>query len=771
MYRFGEFTSKATMAINLAIRIAGELGHTYVGSEHLLWGLCGEGSGVAACVLLSRKVTPGRLGELLVETIGRGAPSALTPEDLTPRCRRILERARREAAQSGCALAGTEHLLVSLLMEQESYALRFLGELGVSDRELLRAARETIGGDAMRAIDPQTVRGPARAARTPVLDKYARDLTAMAAAGRLDPVIGREEELDRVIRILCRRTKNNPCLIGEAGVGKTAIVEALAQKMADGEAPEQLTGKRLLALDLTAMVAGTKYRGDFEERVKSMLSEVTAAGNVLLFIDEIHNIVGVGAAEGAIDAANILKPPLSRGELQLIGATTLEEYHKVIESDSALERRFQTVRVEEPSEAYARQILAGLRPRYESHHRVRIPDETIEASVRLSARYLADRLLPDKAIDLLDEASSKVSLALLERPPVKSGVGVSEKVSPRPVVTPDDVADIVASATGIDVKRLDAEEAHRLSHLEEGLHQYVIGQEEAVRTVAAAVRRGRIGLADPTRPMGSFLFLGPTGVGKTELCRALAMELFGTEKALIRFDMSEYMEKHTVSRLVGSPPGYVGYEEGGQLTERVRRRPWCVLLFDELEKAHPDIFDILLQVLGDGFLTDASGRRVSFRNALVILTSNLGAREISEGRPLGFSPGEEDVAVQRDRVRRAALAEVRRQLRPEFLGRLDRIVIFDPLTREDRIRIAEKELAALAERALSLGCELRFDPSVAVALADAPGCEIYGARPIAGALRDLVEDPLADAALAGDLPDGPVLCRRADDVTLFEKIG
>ena len=509
MYRFGEFTSKATMAINLAIRIAGELGHTYVGSEHLLWGLCGEGSGVAACVLLSRKVTPGRLGELLVETIGRGAPSVLTPEDLTPRCRRILERARREAAQSGCALAGTEHLLVSLLMEQESYALRFLGELEVSDRELLRAVRETIGGDAMRAIDPQTVRGPARAARTPVLDKYARDLTAMAAAGRLDPVIGREEELDRVIRILCRRTKNNPCLIGEAGVGKTAIVEALAQKMADGEAPEQLTGKRLLALDLTAMVAGTKYRGDFEERVKSMLSEVTAAGNVLLFIDEIHNIVGVGAAEGAIDAANILKPPLSRGELQLIGATTLEEYHKVIESDSALERRFQTVRVEEPSEAYARQILAGLRPRYESHHRVRIPDETIEASVRLSARYLADRLLPDKAIDLLDEASSKVSLALLERPPVKSGEGVSEKVSPRPVVTPDDVADIVASATGIDVKRLDAEEAHRLSHLEEGLHQYVIGQEEAVRTVAAAVRRGRIGLADPTRRWAPFSSLVP----------------------------------------------------------------------------------------------------------------------------------------------------------------------------------------------------------------------------------------------------------------------
>ena len=810
MYRFGDFTSKANTAINLAIKISGELGHTYVGSEHLLWGLCGEGSGVAYCALQARQVSTGQLRELLVQSIGRGSPVSLTPEDLTPRSRRILERAAEQARKTGCALAGTEHILLSILAERESYALRFLEEIGVNERELLHTVTDALEGEAaQQAVETRPQRNTARAARTPILDKYSRDLTEQAAAGKIDPVIGREAELDRLMRILCRRTKNNPCLIGEAGVGKTAIVEALAHRIAAGKVPDGLRGKRLVSLDLTAMVAGTKYRGDFEDRVKNVLAEVSAAGNVLLFIDEIHNIVGVGAAEGAIDAANILKPPLSRGELQLIGATTLEEYHQHIEVDHALERRFQTVMVEEPDEEYAVRILMGLREKYEAHHKVQIPEESIRAAVRLSARYIGDRLLPDKALDLLDEAASKVNLVAFGAPEQRESMedqlrrlleekksavsrqdyeraavlrdreqGLREEmkqdpaaIDSRPKVTPEDVAEIVSEASGVDVKKLSAEESERLSHLETYLHRSVIGQDDAVHQVAAAVRRGRTGIADPNRPMGSFLFLGPTGVGKTELCRALARELFGTEKALIRLDMSEYMEKHTVSRLVGSPPGYVGYEEGGQLTERVRRRPWCVLLFDEMEKAHPNVYDLLLQVLGDGFLTDSSGRKVNFRNTIVIFTSNLGAREISGSTPVGFSPVDPEDKEQGKEIRRAAMAAARQQLRPEFLGRLDQIVVFDALGRRELRQIAEQQLEILAQRVLPLGCRLRFDASLIEALIQAADCRTYGARPILKAIREKVETPLADACLVGVLPTGNTLCRIENGSTLFEKIG
>ncbi|MBS4785749.1 MAG: ATP-dependent Clp protease ATP-binding subunit [Clostridiales bacterium] len=810
MFRFGNFTPKANTAINLAIQISGELGHTYVGSEHLLWGLAGEGSGVAYCALQARNVSAGQLSSLLVQNIGRGSPVALSPKDFTPRGRRILERAADDAKRGGCALAGTEHILLALLAEKESYAVRFLTEIGVSEKDLIRVVSDALGGEAMQYGERRPARPAARNARTQTLDKYSKDLTELAAAGRIDPVIGRDQELDRVMRILCRRTKNNPCLIGEAGVGKTAVAEALACRIAAGDVPDGLLGKRLVSLDLTSMVAGTKYRGDFEERVKAVLAEVAAAGNVILFIDEIHNIVGVGAAEGAIDASNILKPPLSRGEIQLIGATTLEEYRRYIEKDSALERRFQSVLVEEPSEEYAVEILTGLRDRYERHHHIRISDEAIRAAVRLSARYVSDRLLPDKAIDLMDEAASKVRLTAYAAPRQQlelrerlrrlgeekdsaiaeqnfelaaslrdQEAGLAEQLAgyeapegeEGPLLTAEDIAEVVSAATGIDVQRLDEESAARLVELEQQLHASIVGQEEAVHTVAGAVRRGRVGLGDPDRPIGSFLFLGPTGVGKTELSRALARQLFGTEKALIRLDMSEYMEKHTVSRMVGSPPGYVGYEEGGQLTEQVRRRPYCVLLFDEMEKAHPDIFNLLLQILEDGVLTDATGRRVSFKNTLIIMTSNIGARYITDRQPLGFG---DSAAAERDRrgdIRRQVLAELKGEFRPEFLNRVDQIVVFDPLSPEDLRQIAQRQLDRLTLRARELGSELEYDESLIAELLSGEETRLYGARPIKRAIRRLLEEPLADASLRGLLPRGRVCCVRRDGETLFEKIG
>ena len=687
MFKFNGFTPKANTAINCAIEEASVLGRTYIGSEHLLLGLLAEGSGVAFTVLGKCDVTAEKVRELLIKTVGKGIRSVLTPSDITPRCKRILEMSLMQTRMSGVPLAGTEHILMNLLKENDSYGVRFLKQLSVEPEAVVKQIgdfAQTTGADLLgvrRAVPPR----PKPAVRTPLVDKYGRDLTEMARQGKIDPVIGREKEIERVLQILTRRTKNNPCLIGEAGVGKTAIAEGIARRIVEMDVPPQLKQKRFIALDLTSMVAGTKYRGDFEERIKNTIDEVVAAGNIILFIDELHTIIGTGAAEGAVDAANILKPQLARGEFQLVGATTIDEYRKFIEKDSALERRFQSILVEEPSEEDAVAIIKGLRERYEEHHRIRILDEAVESAVALSARYIADRRLPDKAIDLIDEACSRVKMnsitvpnslrelenkltalkteketaistqnfecaasirdresdlrARLEKAQndwEDSGDGSLQKL------TSEDIAKLVADITGIDATRLTEAQSERLLHLEESLHQMIVGQEQAVHAVAGAIRRSRVGLHDPSRPLGSFIFLGPTGVGKTELCKALAKCMFGDPHAMIRLDMSEYMERHSVSKLVGSPPGYVGYDEGGQLTEKVRRRPYSVILFDEIEKAHPDFFNMLLQILEDGILTDAQGRTVNFKNTIIIMTSNIGARMICEQGRLGFSAGAQE---------------------------------------------------------------------------------------------------------------------------------
>ena len=756
MYHFSGYTVKANNAVNHSIFIAQQLGHTYVGSEHLLLGLLRESSGVAAGILARKHITYDQVNRAVVRTMGRGVASVLSPDDFSAHCRKIMERASVESKGMGLLLAGTEHLLLAMVREPGSFALRYLLDSGLDSGEVTWLIEEAMTADPGDiGTQEKSRRAPSRpvktggGGRTPVLDKYGRDLTELARNGVLDPVIGREREIQRVVQILTRRTKNNPCLIGETGVGKTAIVEGLAQRMVSGAVPEELAAKRLVTVDLTAVVAGTKYRGDFEERIRAIMEEVVAAGNIILFIDELHTIMGVGAAEGAVDAANIMKPQLARGEFQVVGATTTAEYRKTIERDGALERRFQSVLVEEPSQEDAIAIIRGLRERYERHHGVRITNEAIEAAVTLSSRYDSGRFLPDKAIDLIDEAASRQRLTAGRR---RGPLSISR----------EEIAQVVSQTTGIDLGRVSEEQGQRLSRLEEEIRHRMVGQDEAVKLVCSAIRRGRVGLRDPARPVGSFMFLGPTGVGKTQLCRALGECLLGDPNSVIRLDMSEYMEKHSVSRLIGAPPGYLGYDEGGQLTEKIRRKPYAVVLFDEIEKAHPDVCNLLLQILEEGQLTDSQGRKAVFRNAVIILTSNVGASFITNRRSMGFrsrpAPGEKPEYY--DEV----MAQVRQTFRPEFLNRLDEIVLFHPLSKEELRTIAAMQLEEVRARLEKMDIIAEFTPAAAELIARAGYDQPYGARPLRRAVHSRVEDPLADDILAGRIgPGDRVICDTQGD--------
>ncbi|MCI5753667.1 MAG: ATP-dependent Clp protease ATP-binding subunit [Clostridiales bacterium] len=811
------FTDCARSALEKAQQAASALGHSYVGTEHLLLGLLREGSGPGVKVLCASGLDEGAVRELVESSVGRGAPGAPV-QGLTPNAQRTIELAAADAGRLGCQCVGTEHLLMGILREPECTAARLIthggGELNRLYTELLGLLS---GGDDARPSGrsaPGTGSRIGRKGDTKTLDQFGRDLTELARIGRIDPVIGREDELTRVLQILSRRTKNNPVLIGEPGVGKTAVAEALALRIASGNVPEELRSRRIISLDLAGMVAGTKYRGEFEERVRSVLREVQRAGDVILFLDELHTIVGAGGAEGAIDAANIVKPALGRGELQVIGATTRDEYRRHIEKDAALERRFQPVTVPEPTPEQCVRILHGLRGRYELHHRLAISDEAIEAAVRLSVRYIGDRYLPDKAIDLIDEAASRVRMANRIAPPdLKalesqladlaarrtaaaeaqdyeqaagfrdeeqmlraqldearagwaaqcSGVGVS--------VTAEDVAAVVSVWTGVPLTSITEDEGARLLRMEELLRRRVVGQDEAVRAVSRAVRRGRVGLKDPGRPIGSFLFLGPTGVGKTELCRALAEAVFGDEKSMIRIDMSEYMEKHAVSKLIGSPPGYVGFEEGGQLTEKVRGRPYSVVLFDEIEKANEDVFNLLLQILEDGVLTDSQGRRADFKNTIIVMTSNTGARSITEtGRRLGFSGGGSAGQTQEE-IRSAVMGELRRTFRPEFLNRIDETVVFRRLSQEELQQVATGMLHPVVQRMAGLGVTLEVTDEALEKLAELGYDERYGARPLRRIIRTSIEDAVAERLLDGSLqPGGTVRAVAADGHVQIETI-
>lgn len=794
-----EFTAGAEAALRLAQESAAELGHSYVGTEHLLLGIAREGRGPGARVLLGQGLTAQVLRGTLVRLIGLGAAGGLPAQGLTPRCRESLELALGEARRCQAGQADTGHLLVGLLQQGENAAKRLITAAGKDPRRLLGEANGSYGAGDRNPDRRRSDREDRAVGPTKLLDQFSRDLTAMAAAGELDPVIGREKELHRVMEILSRRRKNNPALIGEPGVGKTAVAEALAMAISAGRVPEELAAKRLVALDLSSMVAGTKYRGEFEERVRNILAEVRRAGNIILFFDELHTIVGAGSAEGAIDAANILKPALGRGDLQVIGATTTEEYRRYIEKDAALERRFQPVAVAEPTAEETQEILKGLRGRYERHHKLTIADEALTAAVRLSVRYLPDRRLPDKAVDLMDEAASRARLREMEFPPALRALEErvaearqakeeairtqdfekaamyrdaegdfrqkleserSQFLQNRPPLTVSDqeVAAVVAAWTGIPVTSLTRGEQDRLLTLEETLSHRVIGQEDAVKTVTRAIRRGRVGLKDPGRPVGSFLFLGPTGVGKTELCKALAHALFGSEEALIRLDMSEYMERHTVSRLLGSPPGYVGHDEGGQLTEAIRRRPYSVILFDEIEKAHEDVWNVLLQAMEDGQITDAQGRRADLRNAVMILTSNVGARQITARGSLGFSAVESTGGLRpRTQVEQAVMEEAKRTFRPEFLNRLDEIVIFRQLDEPQLDTIGRRMLDDLSRRLAALGVSLSVTQEARQLLARSGFDPDYGARPLRRVIRAQIEDPAAELLLSGRLPSGSEL--------------
>ena len=794
------FTSTALGAIRLAQENAVRLGHCYVGSEHLLLGLACQEYSLAARLLGEAGADSRSLRAAVVQLVGTGAPGPTLRQGLTPRCCQVIRRAAEECRRLGGPAVGAEHLLLGVLLETESSGARLLGACEVDRESLRRAVYAALGGEEgvsrpIRSREPERASGDTRQ-----LDQCARDLTRMAAEGRLDPVIGREEELTRVIQILSRRTKNNPALIGEPGVGKTAVAEGLALAIADGAAPAHLLGKRVCALDLSAMVAGTKYRGEFEEKLKHVLQEVRRAGNIILFIDELHTIVGAGSAEGAIDAANILKPALSRGEIQVLGATTLDEYRRYIEKDSALERRFQPVTVREPSREETLAILRGLRGRYETHHHLTITDGALTAAVDLSIRYLPQRFLPDKAIDLVDEAASRARLSAralpeelqkLEERAVQTGRQLAEAIrkqdfeeaamlrdaegdfrreleagkrrwqaehAPR-AVGEEHIRAVLSQWTGVPVSDPTERDRRALATLEETLHRELLGQDEAARTVARAVRRGRLGLKDPRRPVGCFLLLGPSGVGKTQLCRALASALFGSQEALLRFDMSEYMEGHSVSRLIGSPPGYVGHDEGGQLTERVRRNPWSVVLLDELEKAHRDVWSILLQVMEEGVLTDAQGRRTDFRNTVLVMTSNLGAQHFRAQGRLGFLPEE---GADRAAVERAVLAEARRTFAPEFLNRLDGTLVFHPLDGDSLAAITRQLLDQTGERLSALGVSLQVEEDAVRLLARAGSDRDYGARPLRRAIAAQVEDPAADLLLEGALCSGGTLRVVAD---------
>ena len=810
------FTQKAQNVLNGALAHARELGHTYIGSEHILLGLVGEEDSVASKILAARGADFEKLKAAIIDIAGSGTPGNVSPADMTPRTKHIIEMSSLEALQLRQNYIGTEHLLLALLSERDCVGAKLLEECGVSLQDVRSDLSAYMGGSRNEGIPPsgdrkESTQKPGASSYTPTLSSHGRDLTALAKEGKIDPIIGRDSETERVVQILSRRTKNNPCLIGEPGVGKTAVVEGLAQRITDGNVPETLRGKRIITLDIPGMIAGAKYRGEFEERMKNVMTEVAKNPDIILFIDEIHTIIGAGAAEGAVDAANIIKPALARGEMQVIGATTIAEYRKHIEKDAALERRFQSVMVGEPSPEEAVGILMGLRDKYEAHHKVKITDDAIRAAVDLSRRYIADRFLPDKAIDLVDEAASRLRISAHTSPPdlreledrmktvsrekeeainaqdfetaarlrdeektlreqydtAKSGWEKSQS-DEKLEVGENEIADVVTQWTGIPVNKLLEAESERLLHLEDELKARVIGQDSAVEAISRAIRRGRMGLKDPRRPIGSFIVLGPTGVGKTELTKALAAIMFGDDNAMIRLDMSEYMEKHSVSKLIGSPPGYVGFEEGGQLTEKIRRHPYSVVLFDEIEKAHPDVFNMMLQVLEDGILTDSQGRRVDFKNTIIIMTSNVGASAMAESRSLGFSD-----AARADNDKKASDARVmgalKQTFRPEFINRIDDIIIFNKLASEDIEKIAALMLREVATRIADLGVTVEFDDSVIKLVSREGFDEAYGARPLRRAIVRLVEDSFSTEMLEGHIKSGDTVKAVAEEDKLVYK--
>lgn len=791
MYRFNSFTTKANEVLNLAIKSSQAYGHNYIGTEHILIGLLSTDSTIPA--LTNNNITYEGVDRLIREEIGVGNPTSLTPDDFTPRAKRIIEISFQIARTMRNSYVSVEHLLAALLKEDDSYAVKFINELGTDSQRVFDDLINDLSSNSYDS-NPQSSSKKKGKSKTPTLDEFGKNLTELAKQGKIDPVIGREKEIERVIQILSRRNKNNPCLIGEPGVGKTAIAEGLALKIVNGEVPEMLANKTIYSLDLTSMVAGTKYRGDFEERIKKAMDEVKDNKDVILFIDEIHNIMGAGAAEGAVDAANILKPSLARGEIQVIGATTISEYRKNIEKDAALERRFQPVTVGEPTEEEAVEILKGLRDKYEAHHKVKITDDAINSAVKLSSRYINDRFLPDKAIDLIDEAASVVRLNAYTLPQnlkdmeeeikrlnaekqdavnnqkFEEAAKIRDKANELnkllddekskwrnssnhdvKAVSSEEIAQVVSQWTGVPVNQLTKEESERLLNMEKILHERIVGQDKAVSAISKAIRRGRVGLKNPNRPIGSFIFLGPTGVGKTELCKSLAEAMFGDENAIIKLDMSEYMEKHTVSKLIGAPPGYVGFDEGGQLTEKIRRKPYSVVLFDEIEKAHPDVFNMLLQILEDGVLTDSQGRKVSFKNAIIIMTSNVGASKITDEKlALGF--------VQEDgkklSIEDLVMPDLKKTFKPEFLNRLDDIIVFNQLDQNDIEEIAKRMLKSLKKRTADLGIELDFTDNAITELAKEGFDKTYGARPLRRAIQSKIEDSLSELILDKTIGEG-----------------